>query len=108
MNKEQNETANTNIKTKNYVKIINRFLVVSVLLSCAYYLVGTNDLSIKYFVVQENKREMKELRMANAELEAKIMSLSSYGNIAKRVDGLKMVKVDKISYVNANTAVAKR
>lgn len=88
--------------------IANKLLVAIVIASGVYYLGGTNDLSIKHFVVQENKRKLYSLKDENRSLETKIMALSSYNSINKKVADLKMVKVDKVDYITLNQVVAKR
>lgn len=95
-------------KETDYLMIANRTLSLMIVVAGVIFLGGTNDLAIKHFVVQENKRKLFELRDANRELESKAMSLSSFSSIEKKVDNLKMVKVDKIDYVNLNQVVAKR
>lgn len=79
-----------------------------VIASGILYLGGTNDLAIKHFVVQENKRKVYNLKDENRNLETKVMALSSFGAINKKVANLKMVKVDKVDYVVLNQVVAKR
>jgi hypothetical protein len=106
MNKEKNQKQKLHISS--YLKITNRILVVLVLLSGVSYLAGINDLAIKHFVVQENKRKLYTLQDANNLLENKVMALSSFSSINKKVASLNMVKVDQIDYININTLVAKR
>lgn len=92
----------------NYLRIANIALVMLIFICGASYLVGMNDLSIKHFVIQENKRKVRLLKDQNTELETQIMALSSYNTINKKVASLKMVKVDQVSYISASALVAKR
>lgn len=110
MNKEtveQKQKTKTKSKT-GYIVLANRLLVMMVIASGILYLGGTNDLAIKHFVVQENKRKMYNLKDENRSLETKVMALSSFNAINKKVANLKMVKVDKVDYVVLNQVVAKR
>ncbi|KKR32807.1 MAG: hypothetical protein UT64_C0022G0006 [Candidatus Falkowbacteria bacterium GW2011_GWF2_39_8] len=77
-----------------------------IIITGVMYLIGTNDVSIKSYVLQQHKKQAMKLRNDNNDLELKTMSLSSYNNLSKRVENLKLVKVDKIDYINTNNAVA--
>lgn len=103
MNKEQNQSKKT-----NYIKIANRSLIALIICVSVGFLAGTNDLAIKHFVVQENKRKLNGLRETNTQLETKVMAMSSYSAISQKVGRLKMVKQEGVDYINLNTAVAKR
>lgn len=85
---------------------INKILFLLIIVTGVMYLIGTNDVSIKSFVLQQHKKEAMKLRNDNNDLELQTMSLSSYNNLSRRVEGMKLVKVDKIDYININTAVA--
>lgn len=93
---------------RSYLGIVNKLLVMLVIASGVLYLGGTNDLSIKHFVVQENKRNLHDLKDENRSLETKVMALSSYSAINTKLARLKMVKVDKVDYITINQVVAKR
>ncbi|MEI8361268.1 MAG: hypothetical protein WCG01_04010 [bacterium] len=108
-NKNQEETkTKKNIKPSNYFSIVNKVMVLLIVICGVSYLVGMNDLSIKHFVVQENKRAVRELKDQNSDLETRIMALSSYNTINKKIASLKMVKVDRLNYINVNAVVAKK
>jgi len=100
MKQKQNKSSNSKLQK------INRILFLLIIVTGVMYLIGTNDVSIKSYVLQQHKKEAMKLRNDNNDLELKTMSLSSYNNLSKRVDSLKLVKVDKIDYININTAVA--
>lgn len=116
MNKE-NETKNPaavknsgvarKIKT-SYMVIANRLMVCLVIAAGVLYLGGTNDLAINRFVVYKHKTKLSSLKEENRNLETKVMALSSYNAINKKVASLKMVKVDKVDYITLNQVVAKR
>lgn len=110
MNKEatQNEKTKTSNKSVNYLAIMNRGLVIMIVACGVTYLAGMNDLSIKHFVVQENKREVRTLKEQNTELETRVMALSSYNTINKKIASLNMVKVDRMNYITVNAVVAKK
>ena len=90
-------------------KIIIKFIFCLIIICGISYVVSVNNLSIKGFVLADLKSKVSELQKENENIELKVMNLESYENIIKRVNELKMVKVDKIDYIiKANDFVAKR
>ena len=90
-------------------KIIIKFIFCLIIICGISYVVSVNNLSIKGFVLADLKSKVSELQKENENIELKVMNLESYENITKRVNELKMVKVDKIDYITkANDFVAKR
>lgn len=87
-------------------KIINRLLFVMIFFFGASYLIGVNDLSIKTIILQKQKIKIFNLKNTIAELDLKVMSLSSYASVSERLPGLSLVKVDKVVYVAGTPAVA--
>ncbi len=97
-----NENKLINIKVLNYI-------LLSLIISLGiFYLSGMNDLSITGYKIEELNKQKNDYASTNEDLELKIMSLSSYGNIISRVNGLKMVAVKEIEYLSAATVVAKK
>lgn len=95
------------IKQKeNKLKLINAVLFCMLVIFSVSYLLGTNDVAIKSYVMQQKKKAAKKIINDNNELELKVMSLSSYSDLSKKVASLNMVKVDKIDYINGVTSVA--
>lgn len=96
-------------KAHPYLRILNRLLILFIVASGAYYIISVNDLSIKGFVINELKSEISRLQTDNAKYELRAMELESYEVINKRAIELKMVKVDKIDYIDiAGSVVAKK
>lgn len=95
-------------KNTNKLKLFNRVVFSLIIMLGASYLVGVNDLSIKTLVLQQQKKKIFKLKNDANDLELRVMSLSSYNNLSERLNGLDLVKVDKISYVNGASAVALR
>jgi len=90
-------------------KIIIKFIFCLIIICGISYVISVNNLSIKGFVLADLKSKVSELQKENENIELKVMNLESYENIIKRVNELKMVKVDKIDYIiKANDFVAKR
>jgi len=96
--------------TKNFrnLQLYNRVLILVMVICGIAYLVGINDLSIKNYMLLEERRKANTVRNKINQLEVKAMSLSSYNNLAQRITDLQMVKVDQVKYLNANPAVALR
>lgn len=92
-------------KTKR-LKAANRLLLAAFALASAAYLVGTNDLSIKNYMLLSERLRANAIRNEINQLEVKAMSLSSFSGLKDRIAALEMVKVDQVNYLNANPAVA--
>ncbi len=91
------------------LRFINKLLLLLILFSSVYFIVSINDLSIKGFVLEDLKKQAKELEKNNQNLELSMTELKSYDNIIARTKELQMVKVDKIDYITViNGGVAKK
>lgn len=88
------------------IKTINSLLLLLVIFFGAYYLIGTNDLSIKSYILQQQRKQASKILDSNNELKLKAMSLSSLSNINKKIAELNMVKVDKVAYITGTAIVA--
>jgi len=91
---------------KNKLRFVNLSLFCLLVVFSASYLWGTSDASIKSYILGQKKKEANKIKNTNNELELRAMSLSSYNNLSKKLADLKMVKVDKIDYINGVTSVA--
>jgi len=87
---------------------LNYILLSIIILLGIFYLSGMNDISIKGYKIEKLNKQKNDYASTNEGLELKIISLSSYGNIISRVNGLKMVAVKEIEYLSAATMVAKK
>lgn len=63
------------------------------------YVFGVNDLSIKGFVLYENKAMISELKEKNKELELMVMTMESNNNLALKADEMELVVADDIEYI---------
>lgn len=91
------------------LKYINILLFVLVIIAGVFYIIITNNLSIKGFELNELKKETKNLSSKNDGLKVQSMSLESYDNLHKKIQDLKMVAVGEVLYIAANNqAVAKK
>lgn len=95
-------------RNQNNIKIFNRILLLLIVVAGSSLLVGVNDSSIKSFVLQQQKKKLNEVKGQYNDLEVRVMSLSSYSNLSKKIEGLKMVRVERVNYLNPATAVAKK
>ena len=86
-------------KNKIY-KILIKINCVLIILLGLFYIISINDLSIKGFTLNKIKNNSMVLAKENEDMELKIMDLKSYDSINQRANGLRMVKVDKIDYIN--------
>lgn len=82
-----------NLKTFNYL-VIGAIFIVSF-----FYLIFSNKLTASGFLMNENKEELEQLQKENQELELTVMNFESYQSVTDRLEPLKMVKVDRIDYV---------
>ena len=114
MNKIQTETkiknsslnymeSNKARKKRLNLKLLNRVLSFILIIIGVYYVAGANDLSIKGFVLQQLKKETREMRNANESLQIKITALESYSNISQKVGKLSMVPSGNIKYIAAQS-----
>lgn len=93
-------------KPKISLKILNGLMLAAIFLIGAAYLVGVNDLAIKSFVLQGERKKLKQIEAEASELELKAMALSSFNVLSQKISGLGMVKIDKIDYLKVPGAVA--
>jgi len=96
-----------NNKIKLSFKIINPILFSIIIICGAYYLVSTNNLSIKGLELQKLKTKINQLSSENDDLELRIMALKSYNNLSQRVEELNMVAVGEIEYIASAVEVVK-
>lgn len=91
------------------IKYLNRILLIITLALGVYYILATNNLSIKSFELNELKNEADYLSIENNEFKVKIISLESYDNLSKRIESLHMVKAGEVAYITAGQpTVAKK
>jgi len=91
------------------LKVANTLILFSFLILGVCYVAVKNDLSIKGLVITDLKSEIRILEKKNKDLGMEAMTTESYVKISERVNGLEMVKIAEISYLDANkSVVAKR
>lgn len=96
-------------KSRINLLFINKIIFCSIILLFAAFLISTNDLSIKGFVLNDMKIKLTDLQKENQKMELKITELQSYENIDKKAKERNMVKVEKIEYVSlAKEEIAKK
>jgi hypothetical protein len=122
MTKNQNKNYNdlTQIRERNNsrlvksdylckIGLVNKFLVIGSVMMIGYFIISVNSLATKGFALQKLRLESIALEDENKQLEMQSMKQSSYENISRRAGELRLVKVDKINYVNGgNETVAKK
>ena len=96
----QNKNSKKSKLRKKIFSLLNKAMFLLILILGVSYIVSINDLAIKSFVLEDLKIKSKELSALNEKYELKTMNLKSYENIDKRAQELKMVKVDKINYLD--------
>jgi cell division protein FtsB len=93
----------------DYIKLLNKVIIFFIIFNAAYFALNVNDLSIKGYVLNSKKMELDKLVKENKNLELEITRLSSLDNIEKRALAMKLVKVDKIDYIEVkDEAVARK
>ena len=90
------------------VSLLNKIIIVFGGCLFMALVAAINDISVKGIVMQELRKEYTTLQKENDQVEIKVMTLESYENIDKRARELKMVKVDKVNYINIDQAMAKK
>lgn len=100
---------NQNKNIKFNLNFFNKILFFLIIILGVYYVAGMNDLTVKGFKLQELKISAEEAATEGADLEQKIISLKSNGNLSRRVGGLGMVAVGNVEYISVvSGAVAKK
>ncbi len=91
------------------LKVVNRILVVSLVVSFVWYLASVNSLAVKSFVIKDLKASVSEVVSANKNLEAQVTALSSYQYLNEKVSALEFVPAGEIKYLTAsNQLLAKK
>jgi hypothetical protein len=109
--KRQNKIRKNNLikRKKNLLVFANKILFALIFAFGVAYIGTVNDLSIKGFVISELEKKTSELSALNQNLELDAMLLGSYEAISAKAESLKMVKNDKIEYLDVSSGpVAKR
>ncbi len=86
----------------NRHSLFNKILASLIFVVMIAYVVSINDLSIKGFVLQDLKKNIKQLEIENEHYELSAMSLESYDKINTKAIAMGLVKVDDIEYVTVN------
>ncbi|MFH1583096.1 MAG: hypothetical protein ABIB72_02130 [Candidatus Falkowbacteria bacterium] len=93
---------------KKYIfdlKNVNKVLLFAMIILGVYYIVGTNDLTIKGFALSDLKAQKNKLIEANNKLELNALTSSSYLNIKEKISNLKMVAAGEVSYLTVGAEV---
>ena len=77
------------------LKNINKALLFAIIILGVYFIAGTNDLTVKGFVLSDLKGQKNKLVEANNKLELNALTSSSYLNIKEKVSDLKMWRLEK-------------
>lgn len=90
------------------LKVVNRFLVLSLIASFVWYLASVNSLAVKSFIIKDLKADVSELASANKDLEARVTAMSSYQYLNQKVSDLKFVPAGEVKYLTGNNLLAKK
>ena len=92
-NKNFSRLAGSADRGRSYLAVFNKFLFFMIIAGGVYFILSINDLSVKGFVLAENR----------------ITELESYENIQTRALNMNLVKADKIDYITiTNEAMARK
>lgn len=96
-------------KRPQYLKLINIGIVISIILIEAGYLILTNDLSLKSFVLKDLEKQKSNLEESLQKLEMQEAVLQAYGDLGSKFEKASFVKVDKVEYleISEDNKVAK-
>ncbi|MDD5071541.1 MAG: hypothetical protein PHQ42_02275 [Patescibacteria group bacterium] len=106
----KNEFCEKSVQEKKQRKIfnlknLNKLLFMLTIAAGVCYLAGINDLTVKGFKLQEEKRKINLLREENAVLGSKAIAMESYNNLSERAKELKMVAVGEIDYITIQSGI---
>ncbi len=89
------------IKKDYYLKILNIFLCLCIIVMAVGYVIVVNDLTVKGFKLQNLKEKKEELAEKNKKISLEVMSLRSYNHLVKKTKDLSMVSADNIDYISS-------
>ncbi|MBI4600009.1 hypothetical protein HY732_03735 [Candidatus Uhrbacteria bacterium] len=70
------------------------------------YLVQVNALATKGYEIKEIQQTITEQKKANERISLDIIQAQSIQNLQKKMDDLKLVRSEKIEYIDASASVA--
>ena len=90
-------------------RLVNRSIFGIIIILVIAYIISVNDLSIQSFTLSQTKNKINEIQKEGEKLDLTAMNLGSFDTINQRAQDMKMVKVDKIDYIEiVNGSVAKK
>lgn len=66
------------------------------------YLFEVNSIAAKGFFVRDLQKQISQIKSDNEKLQLRLIDLKASPDISKRIENLKMIPVDKISYYDAS------
>ena len=87
-----------------WLSLFNRCLCVLIMAGGIAYLVCSNDIAIKSFVLSDLDRKIGEKQKEREALVMLSLDLQSMTAVDRRAQELKMVKVDTIDYISGGDA----
>jgi hypothetical protein len=90
----------------NYVFFGNVALLGIITVFAVGYLVQVNSLATKGYQIKELERALLTKMQEKSELERVVLNMQSMGEIKKRVDGMGMVAVNDVEYLNVSKPMA--
>jgi hypothetical protein len=98
----QKKSQTNDVAKRNWhisLPLVNKILVVLIIVLSVSYIASINNLSIKGFVLNDNKAKINELTKEKSDIELKVAQFESNDSLNNRAQQLAMVKVDKINYL---------
>lgn len=81
-------------------------VLLTVLVFSLVYLVQVNALATKGYAIKEIQHTITQQKKDNERIALDIIQAQSIQNLQKKMDDLKLVRSEKIEYVDQNAAVA--
>ena len=79
-------------------------LIILVSLALIFYLFQVNNLSVQGFTITKLEGDLESLTEINKELKLRVAHLRSINSLRKTIGELKMVKIDKATYISATSS----
>jgi len=83
-------------------------MVLSIVVSSAFYLFQVNDLAVKGYAIRELENKISELEKANKQMQIREMELRSMYVIEKSAKEFNLVSPVNVSYLETKSTVAIR
>lgn len=92
--------------SRDQQKKINVALFLTLCVLSVLYLVQVNTLATKGYTIKDLQKKIAFQQKENERLQMKNIEQGSLGTLQQKMDGLQLVRSDKVDYISPSTSVA--